>query len=111
MLGEPFNENALLKHSKEVNPEIIVTLGENGCAEVSGGKVHIHQAKKVTAIDTTGAGDAFVGSFSYGLACKMSKQLCRNGQRPSSTVHTRSYFKAQGTISLCSKSKWLKDRS
>jgi ribokinase len=74
MLGEPFNENALLKHSKEVKPEIIVTLGEKGCAEVSDGKVYIHQAKKVTAIDTTGAGDAFVGSFSYGLASKMSKQ-------------------------------------
>ena len=74
MLGEPFNENALLKHSKEVKPEIIVTLGEKGCAEVSDGKVYIHQAKKVTAIDTTGAGDAFVGSFAYGLASKMSKQ-------------------------------------
>jgi len=74
MLGEPFNENALLKHSKEAKPEIIVTLGEKGCAEVSDGKVYIHQAKKVTAIDTTGAGDAFVGSFSYGLASKMSKQ-------------------------------------
>jgi ribokinase len=74
MLGEPFNENALLKHSKDVKPEIIVTLGEKGCAEVSDGKVYIHQAKKVTAIDTTGAGDAFVGSFSYGLASKMSKQ-------------------------------------
>ena len=74
MLGEPFNENALLKHSKETKPEIIVTLGEKGCAEVSDGKVYIHQAKKVTAIDTTGAGDAFVGSFSYGLASKMSKQ-------------------------------------
>ena len=74
MLGEPFNENALLKHSKETKPEIIVTLGEKGCAEVSDGKVYIHQAKKVTAIDTTGAGDAFVGSFAYGLASKMSKQ-------------------------------------
>jgi ribokinase len=74
MLGEPFNENALLKHSKEAKPEIIVTLGEKGCAEVSDEKVYIHQAKKVTAIDTTGAGDAFVGSFSYGLASKMSKQ-------------------------------------
>jgi ribokinase len=74
MLGEPFNENALLKHSKEAKPEIIVTLGEKGCAEVSDGKVYIHQAKKVTAIDTTGAGDAFVGSFSYGLASRMSKQ-------------------------------------
>ena len=74
MLGEPFNENALLKHSKEAKPEIIVTLGEKGCAEVSDEKVYIHQAKKVTAIDTTGAGDAFVGSFSYGLASRMSKQ-------------------------------------
>ena len=74
MLGEPFYENALLKHSKEAKPEIIVTLGEKGCAEVSDEKVYIHQAKKVTAIDTTGAGDAFVGSFSYGLASKMSKQ-------------------------------------
>ena len=74
MLGEPFNENALLKHSKDAKPEIIVTLGEKGCAEVSDGKVYIHQAKKVTAIDTTGAGDAFVGSFSYVLASKMSKQ-------------------------------------
>ena len=74
MLGEPFDENALLKYSKEVKPEIIVTLGEKGCAEVSDERVVIHQPKKVTAIDTTGAGDAFVGSFSYGLANKMSKQ-------------------------------------
>ena len=74
MLGEPFNEKALLQHSKEAKPEIIVTLGEKGCAEVSDGKVYIHQAKKVTAVDTTGAGDAFVGTFSYGLASKMTKQ-------------------------------------
>ena len=74
MLGEPFNEKALLQHSKEVKPEIIVTLGEKGCAEVSDGKVYIHQAKKVTAVDTTGAGDAFVRTFSYGLASKMTKQ-------------------------------------
>jgi ribokinase len=74
MLGEPFNEKALLQHSTEVKPEIIVTLGEKGCAEVSDGKVYIHQAKKVTAVDTTGAGDAFVGTFSYGLASKMTKQ-------------------------------------
>ena len=74
MLGEPFSESSLIKHSKEIKPEIIVTLGEKGCAEVSDGKVQIHQTNKVIAIDTTGAGDAFVGSFSYGLASKLSKQ-------------------------------------
>ena len=74
MLGEPFSESSLIKYSKEIKPEIIVTLGEKGCAEVSDGKVQIHQTDKVVAIDTTGAGDAFVGSFSYGLASKLSKQ-------------------------------------
>jgi ribokinase len=31
-------------------------------------ELHRISAPKVTAVDTTGAGDAFVGSFSYALA-------------------------------------------
>ena len=50
MLGEPFSESSLLKQSKEIKPEIIVTLGEKGCAEVSDGKVLIHQTKKVALL-------------------------------------------------------------
>ena len=47
----------------------IVTLGSKGAVYVSDdGQIHHASAQKVTAVDTTGAGDAFVGSFAFGLA-------------------------------------------
>jgi len=45
----------------------VVTLGEKGAALVENGKVVRVAAPSVNAIDTTGAGDAFVGAFSVGL--------------------------------------------
>src|SRR5580698_2555323 len=47
---------------------VIVTLGENGamCADASGLR-HV-AAHSVTPVDTTGAGDAFIGSFATFLA-------------------------------------------
>jgi ribokinase len=48
---------------------LLVTLGERGAALVGeGGEVSIVPAPRVDAVDTTGAGDAFVGAFAYGLA-------------------------------------------
>jgi ribokinase len=47
----------------------IVTLGSEGAVYVSPtAELHRVSAPKVTAVDTTGAGDAFVGSFAYALA-------------------------------------------
>lgn len=48
-------------------PVVIVTLGRRGCfvSQASGG-VHL-PAHVVKAVDTTGAGDAFVGGFAAGL--------------------------------------------
>ena len=47
----------------------IVTLGSKGAVFISAdGQIHHAPAPKVTAIDTTGAGDSFVGSFAFGLA-------------------------------------------
>ena len=47
----------------------IVTLGSEGAVYISPtAKLHRVSAPKVTAVDTTGAGDAFVGSFAYALA-------------------------------------------
>jgi ribokinase len=48
---------------------VVVTLGERG-AELCDqhGEVHYVAPPVVTARDTTGAGDAFVGAFAYGLA-------------------------------------------
>jgi ribokinase len=47
---------------------VIVTLGENGaiCADAQGVR-HV-AAHEVTPVDTTGAGDAFIGSFATFLA-------------------------------------------
>ena len=47
----------------------IVTLGSEGAVYISPtAELHRVSAPKVTAVDTTGAGDAFVGSFAYALA-------------------------------------------
>jgi len=53
--------------------KLVVTLGEQGVALCSDGvKVLRLPAPSVEAVDTTGAGDAFVGAFAYGLAQGMS---------------------------------------
>jgi ribokinase len=47
----------------------IVTLGSQGAVCISAdGQLTKVSAPKVTAVDTTGAGDAFVGAFAYSLA-------------------------------------------
>jgi ribokinase len=47
----------------------IVTLGSQGAVHISAdGQLTKVSAPKVTAVDTTGAGDAFVGAFAYSLA-------------------------------------------
>ena len=47
---------------------VVLTLGERGCAVAgAGSELHL-PAPRVDAVDTTGAGDAFVGTLAYGLA-------------------------------------------
>jgi ribokinase len=47
----------------------VITLGSKGAVYVSAdGQIHHASAPQVTAVDTTGAGDAFVGSFAFALA-------------------------------------------
>lgn len=47
---------------------VIVTLGERGSLLVTGSGASYVPAERVTAVDTTGAGDAFVGSLAYFVA-------------------------------------------
>jgi ribokinase len=58
-----------------LGPHLVVTLGERGASlhEADGQVVEI-AAEQVNAIDTTGAGDAFVGAFAYGLATGMTEE-------------------------------------
>ena len=49
--------------------EIIITLGENGACYVDAtGHLHYVKGHKVKAIDTTAAGDSFIGGLLYGMA-------------------------------------------
>jgi ribokinase len=48
--------------------DVIVTMGSRGVMWVTKGEVHIVESHKVNAIDTTGAGDAFIGCFAHHLA-------------------------------------------
>jgi ribokinase len=45
--------------------DVIVTMGSRGVMWVTKGEVHIVDSYKVNAIDTTGAGDAFIGCFAH----------------------------------------------
>lgn len=47
---------------------VVVTLGERGCLLATAGGLLELPGEKVEAVDTTGAGDAFVGSLAFFLA-------------------------------------------
>ncbi len=49
-------------------PRLVVTLGAKGAATRLEGALHTFAPQRVAAVDTTGAGDAFVGGFAFGLA-------------------------------------------
>ncbi|MFN8622511.1 MAG: ribokinase [Chloroflexota bacterium] len=67
---DPADPQALGRMAQGLGTRLLVTLGERGAALVAAdGEVHMVGAPRVTAMDTTGAGDAFVGAFAYGLAC------------------------------------------
>jgi ribokinase len=52
---------------------LLVTLGSAGSALVEGSQVYRFAAPRVAAVDTTGAGDAFVGAFAYALGAGLDE--------------------------------------
>ncbi|MFV2061943.1 MAG: ribokinase [Chloroflexota bacterium] len=67
--GDVEDPNALTRFATSFGARLLVTLGERGAALVrEDGTVREVPAPKVDAADTTGAGDAFVGAFAFGLA-------------------------------------------
>lgn len=71
------SDEAILAYGKKVGVRLLVTLGANGVALVSadGNSVQRLPAPTLTekVIDTTGAGDAFVGAFCHGLASGLAE--------------------------------------
>jgi ribokinase len=61
--------DALARVAAGLGARLLVTLGERGAALVGeSGDLRVVPAPRVDAVDTTGAGDAFVGAFAFGLA-------------------------------------------
>lgn len=69
----PENDQEINRVAELLGCRFVVTLGEKGAAftNPSGAVIHV-AAPKVNAIDTTGAGDSFVGAFAFGLASGFS---------------------------------------
>ena len=67
MYTETDNIDAALAKLKLLSNDIVITLGDK-VALVANAEQHIQVAgRKVTAVDTNGAGDAFAGAFLYAL--------------------------------------------
>ena len=66
--GLNVTDENILEFSKSIPCNLLVTRGEQGVLYVEDDEIIKFKAPKVDAIDTTGAGDAFVGSFVYGLS-------------------------------------------
>lgn len=84
------------KLSDRYGADIIITLGKAGAVVSDGGELAFIPAKKVEAIETTGAGDSFIGGVGYALmqdmtlteACKFATAcsaitVCRLGAQNS----------------------------
>jgi ribokinase len=59
--------------ARRIPARLAITLGAEGAAIVAEGRVERIPAVPVAALDTTGAGDAFVGAFAFGLAAGLDE--------------------------------------
>ena len=66
---------------------VIITLGGRGALVAEAAKAPLHlAAEPLSAVDTTGAGDAFVGSLAYFLACRPELPLAEAAARAGSVA-------------------------
>jgi len=71
---DAFVDENLIKYGNSLSGNLIVTLGDKGATSIVKDSVIKIPAPNVKAVDTTGAGDAFVGAFAYGLASDLMPQ-------------------------------------
>ena len=67
------DDQALMDCRRRVGTRLLVTLGARGAAVVGDERVDRVPAVEVKAVDSTGAGDAFVGAFGFGLAAGLEE--------------------------------------
>jgi len=89
--GGPPTDATVLAVAARLGRRLVVTLGAGGAAlATADGRVERVGADSVRAVDSAGAGDAFVGAFGYGLAAGLSElEAVRLGVRCASDSVTR----------------------
>jgi len=72
VLGYEINEDNAAKAADDIRKKgidnVVITLGSAGCVYNHGDKIIKKAAKKVKAVDTTAAGDTFIGAFCVSLS-------------------------------------------
>ncbi|MCY7288906.1 MAG: ribokinase [Cryobacterium sp.] len=68
LFGAPPGDAEILRADTDFRGRLLVTLGESGSAFSVDESVRHVPALPVQTVDTTGAGDAFVGGFAYAIA-------------------------------------------
>jgi ribokinase len=68
LFGARADDANLLRVAANLSGRVVVTLGQGGASTVVGGGAINCPAPDVDPIDTTGAGDAFVGGLAYAIA-------------------------------------------
>ncbi len=68
LAGADDGEERFRRFAERTGTRLVVTLGREGALLVGEDGLERVPAVPVTPVDTTGAGDAFVGAFAYGLA-------------------------------------------
>ena len=84
------------KTAEKYGNNVIFTLGKDGEVVYEDGKIEVIPAMKVDAVETTGAGDSYIGAVSHSIvegkglieACKFATKcsaitVCRYGAQPS----------------------------
>lgn len=67
----PYSDESFIKAANKITAEnatLIVTLGRKGCVAIQGKNVIRAKPFKVKAVDTTGAGDSFMGALAVAIA-------------------------------------------
>lgn len=90
----PVNEQRLLegaaKLAEQGTQAMIVTLGAAGCAFIREGRLQMFDATRVHAVDTTAAGDSFIGGYiAEYLATRDDEQAIRYAMQAAAVTVTR----------------------
>ena len=88
-------ETEIRKMEERLGATCIFTLGKAGSVVCDKGRTEMIPSKKVQAVESTGAGDSFIGGLCYGLVngmdifescrfatCCSAKTVCKTGGQP-----------------------------